>query len=151
MKIKRIILLLLAIILTACSSGAKSDYDANLKKWRDSGIDHYRFNLSISCFCPFMDVMHLTIEVQGGEVVSMTTVAGTPVTKSDIQYEFFTRYATIDRIFTELEAGLNGGADEVIVTYNPVHGFPQQVSVDMIKQAIDDEISLAVLDFESLP
>ena len=38
--------------------------------------------------------------------------------------ELFDKYATIDRIFAELEADLNGAADKVTVEYDPTYGFP---------------------------
>ena len=147
---KKIILLLLALVLAACSAGTKSEYDTNLEKWQNANIDHYRFSLSVICFCPFTDKMPLNIEVQNGEIVSMTYADGTPVPADDVQLEFFSRYATIDRLFSELKTDLDGAADEVTVTYDPTYGFPTQVNLDRIKAAIDDELAVIVSDFEAL-
>lgn len=147
---KKILLLLLTLILTACSFGPKSEYDSNLDRWQNANITHYRFSLFVGCFCPFQNVMPLGIEVQDGEVVSMAYSDGTPVSAHDPQLEFLSRYATIDRIFSELKADLNGGADEVTVKYNDPYGFPEQVNIDRIKLAIDDELGLTVSDFEVL-
>jgi len=147
---KKIILLLLAFILAACSFGARSEFDANRKTWQNSGVTHYRFSLHIGCFCPFRDQMPITIEVQNGEVISMTAPDGTPITVADPGYETFSRYATMDRIFSTLEAGLKGDADEVTVTYDPAHGFPSEIYFDYIKAAMDDELSLSVSEFEVL-
>lgn len=147
---KKIILLLLAFILTACSFGAPSELDKNRQTWQDSGITHYRFSLHIGCFCVFRDQMPLTVEVQNGEIVSMTYPDGTLVTTTDPNYELFSKHATIDRIFSELEAGLSGDADEVTVTYDSAHGFPSEIYFDYIKAAADDELSLSVSKFEAL-
>jgi hypothetical protein len=147
---KKITLLLLALILTACSAGTKSEYDTNLEKWQNANIDHYRFSLSVICFCPGTDKMPLDIEVQNDEVVSMTYADGTPVPADDVQLEFFSSYATIDRLFSELKTNLDGAADEVTVTYDPTYGYPAQVNIDMIKEAIDDELYLTVSNFEAL-
>ena len=76
---KKIILLLLALMLTACSFGAPSELDKNRQTWQDAGITHYRFSLHIGCFCAFRDQMPLTVEVQNGEIVSMTYADGTLV------------------------------------------------------------------------
>ena len=65
--------------------------------------------------------------------------------------EVFKKYETIDLIFAEVEAGLNGAADEVIVKYDPTHGFPTEVFLDVVKEAVDDELSLTVSNFEVLP
>ncbi|MEW6405745.1 MAG: DUF6174 domain-containing protein [Chloroflexota bacterium] len=147
---KKIILLLLALILAACSTGTKSEFDTSLEKWQDAGINHYSFELRVICFCPGTDKMPLTVEVQDGEVVSMTYVDGTPVAPEDPQYEFYSRFATIDRLFSELKADLDGAADEVAVTYDPTYGLPVDVNIDMIKEAIDDELALQVTNFQEL-
>jgi hypothetical protein len=94
--------------------------------------------------------MPITIEVQDGEVISMTASDGTPIPGTDPGYENFTRYATMDRIFSSLEAGLSGDADEVTVTYDPTHGFPSEIYFDYIKDAVDDELTLTVSAFEVL-
>ena len=57
----------------------------------------------------------------------------------------------IDKIFEELTKDINGEADEVTVTYNANYGFPEQVNIDFIKEAVDDEISLTISNFEKLP
>ena len=147
---KKIILLLLAFILAACSFGSRSELDKNRQRWQSAGITHYRFTLFIGCFCPFSDQMPITVEVQNGEVISMKASDGTPIAATDPGYETFSRHATIDRIFSTLEAGLAGDADEVTVTYDPTYGFPSEINFDYIKNAMDDELSLSVSKFEAL-
>jgi hypothetical protein len=51
------------------------------------------------------------------------------------------RYGTIDRLFSELKVDLDGKADEISVTYDPMDGYPSQVIIDFMKQAVDDELS----------
>jgi hypothetical protein len=147
---KKIGLLLLALMLAACSFGTPTELDKNRQTWQDAGITHYRFSLHIGCFCAFRDQMPLTIEVQNDEIVSMTYADGTLVDKADQNYETFSKHATIDRIFSELEAGLKGDADEVTVTYDPAHGFPSEIYFDYIKVAADEELSLSVSKFKAL-
>lgn len=147
---KKLILFTLAIVLTACTALQQSEFSRSRAKWQQAGVRDYRFSLAIGCFCPFGDKMPLQIEVRSGEVTSMTYSDGTPVPESDPNYEFFARYATIDRLFAELESELNGGSDEVTVTYDPTHGFPAEVYLDVIKEAIDDELSLTVSGFAVL-
>jgi len=147
---KKLILLTLIIILTACSNGKSSDFEKNRQTWQDSGITHYRFILNIGCFCVFRNLMPLSVEVQNGELISITYPDGTLVAATDPNYETFARHATIERIFSELEAGLAGGADEVTVTYNSTRGFPSDIYFDYIKEAADDELSITVSNFEAL-
>ena len=147
---KKIALLILALILTACSAGATTDFDKNLAKWNDANISHYRYQLFIGCFCPFAGDMPLTIEVKDGEIVSITRFDGNPIIETDPSYGVYESYATIDRVFLKLEADQTGDADEVIVTFDSTYGFPANVAVDNIKEAIDDEISYQVSNFEVL-
>jgi len=150
---KKLILIVMALLLAACASvnalGNQSEIEQNQAKWQDAAISHYRYDLSISCFCVFTQDMPLNIEVQDGKVVSMQYKSGKEIDPSLL--ELFEKYATIDRTFAELKADLNGAADEVIAKYDPTHGFPTQVTIDVEKQATDDELYLTLSNFEKLP
>ena len=150
---KKLILIVMAFLLAACASanalGSQSEIEQNQGKWQDASISHYRYDLSISCFCVFTQDMPLTIEVQDGKVISMEYKNGNEIDPS--LTELFEKYATIDRIFTELKADLNGAADEVIAKYDPTSGFPTEVTIDVEKQATDDELYLTLSNFEKLP
>ncbi|MBI3170773.1 MAG: hypothetical protein HYZ22_20010 [Chloroflexi bacterium] len=145
----KLLLLTLTILLTACSALQTSEFDQNLSKWQDANIAYYRYDLFIGCFCPFYQDMPLTIEVKNGEVASIARADGTFVDASDPNYEFYVKYATIDRLFAELKSE-TAQAEEVVVTYDPQYGFPVNVSIDVIKLAMDDELSLQVTNFEVL-
>ena len=147
---KKLILLTLIVILTACSAGAPTELERNRQTWQDSGITHYRFSLNIGCFCAFRSQMPITVEVQNGEIISITYPDGTLAVETDPGYESFSRYATIDRIFSELEAGLAGDAEEITVTYDSTNGFPSDIYFDYIQAAADDEISITASNFEAL-
>ena len=151
---KKLILIVMTLILAGCAAmgsalGNQSEIEQNKEKWQDAGISHYRYNLFISCFCVFTEDMPLIIEVQDGKVVSMEFQSGKEIDPS--LQELFDKYATIDRIFAEVEAGLNGGADNVVVKYDPTYGFPTEVTIDFEQQAADDEIYLTLSNFEELP
>ena len=147
---KKLILLTLIVILTACSAAAPTEFEKNRQTWQDSGIAYYRFSLNIGCFCAFRNQMPISVEVQNGDIISMTYPDGTLVAETDPNFEFFSKHATIDRLFAELEAGLAGDAEEVTVTYDSVHGFPSDIYFDYIQAAADDELSLTVSNFETL-
>lgn len=149
---KKLFLLIMTLILAACSvanaAGNQSEIEQNKEKWQDANISHYRYHLSITCFCIFSQDMPLVIEVQDGEIVSMEYQSGKEIDPANL--ELFEKYATIDRMFTELEAGINGEADEVTATYDPALGFPTEVTIDFVKDATDDELYLSILNFEEL-
>lgn len=147
---KRMLLLVLVPVLAACSAVPKSELARNREKWDAANIDSYRMTLFIGCFCGFTDKMPLTVEVRKGEVVSMTYADGTQVGAAEPGREFFDRFATIDRLFADLESGDSSKADKVEITYDPTYGFPAQVSVDAIQNAVDDEYSVQISNFEAL-
>src|ERR1043166_9025311 len=97
-KMKKLILISMALILTPCASapalGNKSEIEQNQEKWQNAGISHYRYNLSISCFCAFTQDMPLIVEVKDGKVVSMEYQNGKQIDPS--LRELFEKYATID-------------------------------------------------------
>ncbi len=148
---KKLVLITLVLILAACSAGG-SELEQNRQTWEDAGISHYRFDLHLSCFCVFIDQMPLTVEVQDGEVVSILTVDGTPVSADDPMHEFFVGLGTMDRLFDELESAMGSAeAGEITVKYDAALGFPTEASIDYIKEAIDDELYFTVSEFEQLP
>lgn len=146
---RKLIFIFMALFLAACSMGSQTEIERNKEKWQDANVSHYRYNLFVGCFCVFSQDMPLVIEVKDGEVVSMEYQNGNEIDASS--RELFEKYATIDRIFSELAKDINGEADEVIVTYDPTYGFPAEINIDFIKDAIDDELALTVSNFEKLP
>lgn len=139
-------LLVLALTLSACSGRA---LQSNREKWDSQAVSHYRFNLSIGCFCPYHEIMPLTVEVKNGQVVSMTDVNGQPL-REELRANF-DEAATVERLFAIVEQAASGGADEVKVEYDAAYGFPASISIDYIEEAIDDEIGYTVFNFEVLP
>lgn len=149
-----VLLTFFALAVAACSGaaqagGSQTEAERNLEKWRDANVTHYRYNLNIGCFCVFSQDMPLVIEVMDGKVVSMEHESGKEIDPANL--ETFNKFSTIDRIFAEVEAGLAGAADEVKVTYDETYGFPVDITLDYLKEAIDDELYLTVSNFEVLP
>lgn len=157
---KKLLLLMLAIVLSACSTVAnagepKSEVEQARDKWQAANISHYRFSLFISCFCVFTENMPLIIEVKDGEVISMEYATGNDIDPQLL--DLFNRYTTIDKLFDGLESGFvvegtdQGPADKVTVEYDATYGFPTKIDIDFIEQAADDELYLSISDFEALP
>jgi hypothetical protein len=71
------------------------------------------------------------------------------IDSTDPSYATIESYATIDRLFTQLKSALDE-ADEVATTYDSTYGFPTSISIDQIKQAVDDELFITVDHFEVL-
>ena len=148
---KKLTLLLLALILAACTAGGGTELSRNQSKWQDANITHYRFDLSVSCFCLFRSQMPMTVEVQNGEIVSMIDVNGEAFPMDDPMSELVMKHATIDRLFSELGSDSVQEADHLTVSYDSTYGFPVEVAIDYIELAADDELYLSVSAFEPLP
>jgi hypothetical protein len=151
---RKLLLVLMTLVLAACTAignamGSQSEIEQNKEKWQDASISHYRYHLHISCFCAFVENMPLIIEVQDGRVVSMDFQSGNEIDPNLL--ELFDKYTTIDHIFAELEADLNGAADKVTIEYDPTYGFPTKADIDFVEEAIDDELYLTLSNFEQLP
>ena len=144
---KKLILIAFVFILAACSFGTKSELARNQEKWQNANITHYRFNLSVGCFCVFRSNMPLSIEVKDGQIVSMKFSDGADVNEND--RAIFEQYAPLEKLFDFTSQQMKS-ADEVKVTYNATYGFSEDVSIDAIKQATDDELYLNVSGFEAL-
>ncbi len=141
-----VVLVALALMLSAC--GAKSELDKQRAQWDGQGVTHYRYQLTISCFCPFMDVIPVTVEVRDGKIVSLTDVTGEPL--GDQFRESFEKAATVEGLFTLAQDALKN-ADKVEVVYDSKFSFPSSIVIDWIEMAIDDERSYYVTEFEVLP
>ncbi len=146
---KKFILITLVIMLTACSAGG-SEFSQNQMKWQNANLTHYRFQLSIGCFCAFRDKMPLTIEVQNGQVTSMSYADGTSVTADEQTNMGFNQYATIESLFQYTAQRMKDAA-EVKVTYDSTYGYPTTIYIDGSQQIADDELSLGVSGLEKLP
>lgn len=95
--------------------------------------------------------MPLTVEVQDGEVVSMTDINGEAFPMDDPMSDLVMKHATIDRLFSELGSDAVQEADHLTMSFDPTYGFPTEVAIDYIELAADDELYLSVSAFEPLP
>ncbi|MBN1451361.1 MAG: hypothetical protein JW963_10135 [Anaerolineales bacterium] len=140
--------LMLAIFLPACAGGTV--FQQNRDKWESQNINHYRFTVAVSCFCPFAGV-EVTYEVLNGQVVSQSVQSppDNPVDEALVS-DFYQAYNTIEKVFDYAEGAIEE-ADEITIEYDPTYGFPITVSVDWIELAIDDEMYLTLSNFEPLP
>ena len=109
--------------------------------WRSNGIDSYRFTVSRPCFCPTEWSGPFEVEVEDGQVVSVTRDGGVVGAE---QAGSIPR--TIEAVFEVVLE--NTTASKIEVTYDATFGFPSQVSVDPIANAADEEFGITVMGFE---
>ncbi|MGK0188434.1 MAG: hypothetical protein ACI9R3_004245 [Verrucomicrobiales bacterium] len=104
--------------------------------WRRSGINRYVMEVrwQLSQF-----TWHGTVTVSNGQVTSSETITT----------NFFEppEPKTMDEWFDHLKRFIDQPADQIIVTYDPVFGYPDSVSIDEDFRIADEEQSWSILDF----
>jgi len=81
--------------------GSQSEIEQNKEKWENANISTIAITYPLPVSVSLARIC-LMIEVQDGEVVSMEYQSGNEIDATS--RELFEKYATIDRIFSELEA-----------------------------------------------
>jgi len=145
----RVTLVVLAVLAgagsTACSDPLGPEQDELGKaraRWEAHGSQFYSFTFQRGCFCPPAITRPVRIEVWDGVVVSAVDPdTGDPL---DPPQEGF---PTIDDLFDEIQESIDREADEIQATYDEDLGYPVNVFVDWIINAIDDEMSFHVTDY----
>lgn len=150
-KIILVVLIVLVCILAAYVIENGGVYSHQLK-WQSANISHYRFRLSLSCFCEFtLGGPYPTIEVRNGKTISITDENGSAITNGHKYYNTFSQYGTIDKLFSILRSNSVREADEVTVKYDPTYGFPSEIYINPSKPMWDDQTTYYVSGFEILP
>lgn len=108
--------------------------------WDRENPANYAVTVERLCFC--VTVEPVRIVVQNRVVVSRTVVATQlplPANLNDLYPDVPGWFATIKDAYTR--------ADAITVSFDRQYGFPSDATIDYIKSAIDDELSLKVSNF----
>ncbi|MEO5703983.1 MAG: DUF6174 domain-containing protein [Candidatus Limnocylindrales bacterium] len=141
-------LLGMTLLLSACSllpGASQSPRDAALQaladhqaQWASKQIDDYTFTLTAQCFCPLNEPIDITV---ANGVVTSVTKAGEPVAPNEVQG----LPKTAIELFVVVAA--QAKAASLTVEWDPEFGFPSNIQVDSIANAIDDEFGYTVTNF----
>lgn len=112
--------------------------------WESQEVNSYRYTLQVSCFCIVEVTRPVTIEIQNGEVASITYVEDG--TAADPQ--LFELYNSIDKLFAIINNAESQDPARLDVTYDETYGVPLLVDIDISEQMADEEIYFTVSDFE---
>lgn len=159
MNIKMIACVLSIFALSACGSGssnkiidpitgkeisaaaAKKTLSDNKQKWALKNIKSYQYTQNTGCFC--MREMYTKKQITVSEGV--VTEAFFLDTSEYLTPEQFRYITNIDELFDIAEDAINS-ADRVEVLYNKEYGYPERISIDYKKDAVDDEITYFTSD-----
>lgn len=129
------------LALASCDTIAGTQSDHAL--WNALEIRNYDFVYEVRCFCASAGPNPARVSVRGGVVVKIapdsSPFVGTLPPASS--------YPTIDSLFVILETAQKNSPNGVTVEFDPTYHFPAKISVDPIKNAIDDEITYTIKSF----
>lgn len=138
----------LVLGLATCSgvlAPLRHDLRAARSQWESRSPATYSFVFQRSCFCGTEFLQAVRITVADGTVVSAVFADdGTPIQTP------LPEVPTIPDLFDEIEAAIAARADRMDVTYDEGYGYPVDVSIDFIVQAVDDEMFFQVSEFDIL-
>jgi cytoskeletal protein RodZ len=114
--------------------------------WESQGIESYQYTLQVGCFCMTDMTQPVIIEVQNGEVASITYAAD----GSAANPELFERYNSIDKLFTVIDEAEAQDPALLDVTYDETYGVPLSVNIDISEMMADEELYLTISDFQTV-
>jgi hypothetical protein len=138
----RAVIALSMAALVACADGPVSPQVVALDEaealWNRTkpASASYSFDQQVMCFCPY-----------GASTFRVTVTAGA-ITRvhdsqaaADLPANQFSRFRTVDQLFDEVRSALAKSGVLTTVEYHPTMGFPSKVSLDPVKNAVDDEVA----------
>jgi hypothetical protein len=128
-------------------TGPQHDLDVALSKWEQSNIKNYEYQLRVNCFCPPNVTFPVIMKVADGVNIS-AEYAQEP---KEITNNYFKQYDTIDKLFDVIQKSIDDKVASLIVEYDGTYGYPKSITIDRIKDAIDDEIAFFIEVFIPAP
>jgi hypothetical protein len=104
--------------------------------------EDYRYVLEMACFCPL--TVPIAVTVEDGEVTSAVTTRDGPRLAKGEEVPEAGRLTINDVI----DAANDTGADEVAVDWPAGQEWPDQVTVDPVEGARDDEVTYRITDVQ---
>lgn len=135
----------LLISLSACANDTISEKNSAARAlWNESGISSYQYHYEVGCFCSGPAVGGATITVIDGMVVSaeLEDREATPAELDGLP--------AIEQLFADIDNIVAEEPHDIAVIYDPTYGYPTELDVDPIANAIDDEMMFKVTSFSAL-
>lgn len=138
MKRRPHLLLVLVVLVVACSGGTEGELAAAEDRWAASGVSSYDLEVRLTCLCPPDVAGPFEVSVSDREIVDISyggeqiePTGGTP-----------TMAFTVEGLFGIVEDNL--AADALTVTYDDELGYPTWIDIDEDLDVVDDEWTVSV-------
>lgn len=145
-----LIVLLLGALAGSLLSGCnlvidplQRDLNNARSKWSATGINDYEYHLHVGCFCPPNIVSPVIVKVANGVNISVEYA----MEPKEVTNDFFKPLDTIDKLFGIIQKAIDDEVASLDVEYHTTFGYPVSISIDRIKEAVDDEIAYFVEAF----
>lgn len=137
-------------LLSACHDPVRPqsrDLDSAVARWSATrpANNSYQIDQRVSCFCIF-----------GGNPFRVTVTSGT-ITRvvdlsngQELDASQFSRFRTVDQLFAEVRSALQLPGTLRNVQYDAQRGYPTTVSLDPVKNAVDDEVAYITEGFRGV-
>lgn len=127
-------------------SGVERELDRARARWAAQNTLSYDYVLEVLCFCPFSEDGPVRVTVSNGAVVSRIRVRDDAPVDSTAAGAF----VSIDELFEIIGRALDSGAASISAVYDAALGYPLEISIDYIRNAVDDEVSWRASDLRLL-
>lgn len=147
-----VLLALLAVVALAWNGAlpglapAGDPGESAYAQWQAQDLDSYRYTLQVGCFCIEEMRRPVVIEVQDGVVAGLTYADD----GSAADPALFERYTSVEALFAVIEEAAAQDPARLDVVYDQTTGVPLSVDIDISEQMADEELYLAVSNFEAI-
>lgn len=112
-------------------------------RWSKSGVQDYQVVVQYLCFCGYTRPVRLTVRF--GSVVSRVDAeTGQPVPS------FGENVRDVAGLFDLIREAIAQNAHSLDVTYDATYGFPTLITIDYIRNAVDDELTVKTSEFQPM-
>lgn len=148
---RRLLIAVLALAAAACrSDGLVSPVDFQAwssakARWKAAGIQHYRYESTVSCFCTPEYGQPITVEYLGDLLVDARYANGSRV--PDI---YAKSRPPIDTLFATIVMPASDWLERVDVTYDKTLGYPKMINFSSKPNIADGGSTRTITKFEVL-
>jgi hypothetical protein len=112
-------------------------------RWSGSGVQDYQIVVQNLCFCGYIRPVRITVRF-GAVVSRVDAETGEPVPT------YGENVRDIAGLFDLIRDAIAQDAHSLDVKYDATYGFPTLITIDYIRNAIDDELTVKTSEFQRL-